>query len=78
MISIYDPPTGANPVNRFKPYLRSFQPALADRQARASEVLEFCKVIIRIHREAGDHRESELEGLRQLECWASIMLHDPD
>jgi hypothetical protein len=70
-------PPGANRVNRLKPYFCDSQPALADRRARASEVLEFCEVIIRIHREAGDRRESELEGLRDLEFWAQDMLRRP-
>ncbi len=41
---------------------------------QAAEVLDFCEVIIRIHREADDRREESLEGLRDLEQWAIDVL----
>ena len=51
---------------------RRWTPAAAQR--RAEEVLEFCEIIIRIHREAGDREEANLEGLRDLERWADDIL----
>ena len=65
-------------MNRLKPYFCSLPPAQADRRAYASEVLDFCEVIIRIYIEAGDYRESELEGLRELELWSLDMLQRPE
>ena len=65
-------------MNRLKPYFGSFPPTHSDRRARALEVLDFCEVITRIHRESRNYRESELEGLRELELWAFDMLHRPE
>ena len=61
-------------MNRLNPYFCSL-PSQQALRARAGEILEFCEAIIRIHREARDRRESELEGVRELEFWASDVLH---
>jgi len=65
-------------MNRLKPYFCSFTPSRDNRRARAREVLGFCKVIKRIHQEARDHRERDLEGLKELELWAMDMLQRPE
>ena len=61
-------------MNRLVPYFLSPLSTRDGTLARACDVLEFCHVIIRIHRESGDSQESELADVRDLELWASVML----
>ena len=61
-------------MNRLAAYYCPLPPTREALRDRARDVLDFCKVINLVHRQAGDRRESELEGLRELQLWATDTL----